>query len=119
MVPSVFMKLAQLPLTGSGKVDRRALPKRQAGGTEYVGPRNEIEEVLCGIWSELLGIERVGVHDNFFHIGGHSLLATQVVSRVRNSLGVEVPLRAIFANPTVAGMSEPIRATPGTNAARR
>ncbi len=119
MVPSAFVKLAQLPLTGSGKVDRRALPKPEGGGTEYVGPRNEIEEVLCGIWSELLGVEHVGVHDNFFHIGGHSLLATQVVSRVRNSLGVEVPLRAIFANPTVAGMCEQIQQHKGTGGAVR
>src|ERR1051325_675185 len=109
MVPNVFVPLEQLPLTASGEVDRRALPAPEGGraelGEEYVAPRTATEEVLAGIWAVVLRTEQVGVHDNFFELGGHSLLATQVISRARETLGVEVALRQVFAQPTVAGLA--------------
>ncbi|MGS0897587.1 amino acid adenylation domain-containing protein, partial [Burkholderia stagnalis] len=103
MVPSQLMWLAALPLTPNGKLDRRALPVPDAlqSETEYVAPRTEVEKTLSEIWRDVLKIERVGVHDNFFELGGHSLLAVQVASAVRSRLGVEVPLAALFAQPTL------------------
>ncbi len=115
MVPPAFVVLEALPLTPSGKVDRRGLPAPDAAaGEAYVAPRTPTEEVLAQIYGEVLRVERVGVRDDFFALGGHSLLATQVVSRVRRVLGVEVPLRAVFAAPTVAALAarvEELRAT--------
>jgi hypothetical protein len=111
MIPGAFVLLEALPLTPNGKLDRDALPQVDVAAltTGHVAPRNGCEETLVRIWKDVLQVERVGIHDNFFHIGGHSLLATQVVSRVRNILGVEVPLRRIFANPTVAALCLDIR----------
>ncbi|HYH79663.1 MAG TPA: amino acid adenylation domain-containing protein, partial [Longimicrobium sp.] len=105
MVPGAFVMLEALPLTPSGKVDRRALPApdRAAAGA-WVAPRTAAEEVLAGIWGEVLGLERVGVEDNFFELGGHSLVATRVVSRVRQAFGVEIPLRAVFEAQTVRAL---------------
>ncbi|HVT59500.1 MAG TPA: amino acid adenylation domain-containing protein, partial [Thermoanaerobaculia bacterium] len=110
MVPAAFIWLAALPLTPNGKVDRRALPTPeetgQAGLTDaFVAPRNPVEELLAGIWCELLDLRRVGIHDNFFELGGHSLTATRLLARVRAALGVEVPLRRLFEAPTVEGLA--------------
>ncbi len=110
MIPSAFVVLESLPLTPNGKVDRRALPapdliKPEIAGN-YVAPRNQIEEMLVKIWCEVLGVKRVGIEDNFFELGGHSLLATQLVSRVRDAFGVELPLRSIFEAPAIAQLSK-------------
>src|SRR6185436_15974695 len=103
MVPLSYCSLAALPLNPSGKVDRKALPapERLAEGRGHVPPRNPLEEQLAGIWREVLGVERVGAHDDFFELGGHSLLAIQVVSRVRESLQVDLPLARVFEAPTI------------------
>jgi amino acid adenylation domain-containing protein len=111
MVPSAFVLLEAMPLTPNGKVDRRALPEPEAGAGEEErggGPRTALEEVVSGIWCEVLGVEWVGVEENFFDLGGHSLLVTQVVSRVRAALGTQVALRVMFEAPTVAGMAQAI-----------
>ncbi|MEU2674396.1 amino acid adenylation domain-containing protein [Streptomyces sp. NPDC007164] len=112
MIPAAFVTLERLPLTANGKVDRRALPvpdhQRPDLGREYTAPRNAVERTVTTVWQELLGIERVGVHDNFFQLGGHSLLATQVASRLRKALRVDVPVRAVFDSPTPAQLAQDI-----------
>jgi acyl carrier protein len=93
-------------------VDRRALPAPELGRSEgdegYVAPRNPVEEAVAAIWVSVLGIERVGVHDSFFEVGGHSLAATQVVSRVREALRVELPLRRLFETPTIEWLANAV-----------
>ena len=108
-VPSAFVRLAALPLSANGKVNRLALSdaivERPQLSADFVAPRNEIEERLAAIWSQVLRLPRIGVKDNFFELGGHSLLAAQIVSRVRREFGVEIPLRAMFESPTVAHLA--------------
>ena len=110
MVPASLHYLDALPLTANGKVDRSALPTEsvanEAEELAFVAPRTPAEEQLAGIWAEVLGLERVGVHEDFFDLGGHSLAATQVLARVRRDLSVELSLRVLFDTPTVAGLAE-------------
>ena len=109
MIPSAFVMLDTLPLTGTGKVDRRALPEPSQARPEldnaFVASRTPVEKALAEIWAEALGLEQVGIHDSFLDLGGHSLLATKVISRVINAFQVELPLRALFESPTVAAMA--------------
>ena len=109
MVPSVFVMMEKFPLTPNGKVDRKALPapeqSRRDLAEAYVEPRTALERVLAGIWSQVLGVERVGVDDNFFELGGHSLLVTQLLSRVHEAFQVKLPMRYMFEAPTVAGLA--------------
>jgi amino acid adenylation domain-containing protein len=113
MMPAAFVSLAALPLTPNGKIDRRALaalrPQRTAA-MEWTPPRNPAEEILAGIWERVLRVDGVGAHDGFFDLGGHSLLATQMISRVREAFAIELPLRALFEAPTVAGLAARIEA---------
>ncbi len=108
MVPARVIPLTELPLTLNGKIDRSALPAPDAAtiNKEYEAPRNITEEKLANLWADLLGIERIGIHDNFFALGGHSLVAMQLVSRIMESMQVELPLDTLFNSPTIAGLSE-------------
>jgi thioesterase domain-containing protein/acyl carrier protein len=108
MVPSVYVELQDMPLTQNGKIDRKKLPRpdTEVMQQEYVGPRNATEETLCQIWEEVLRRDRVGIHDNFFSLGGHSLLALQLVTRIRDSFKVEIPIRALFEAPTAGKMTK-------------
>ncbi len=106
MIPAAYAVLDELPLTSSGKVDRRSLPdvpEAQGGQADSSAePPTETQEIMAELWKEVLGLERVGVGDNFFEVGGHSLLATQVITRVRETFEVEMPLRSLFENPTLS-----------------
>jgi hypothetical protein len=108
MIPAALVAVPAMPLTPNGKVDARALLAQEdnaAGRRESVAPRSPLEVSLVGIWRELLGIEKLGVEDDFFHAGGHSLLLTQLASRIQTEFGVEVPLRTLFENPRIDAMA--------------
>jgi acyl carrier protein len=109
MVPSAFVLLERLPITPSGKADRRALPAPDSARPDlevaFAAPAGPVEEQVAAIWSGLLRVEKVGANDNFFALGGHSLLATRVVSAIRDAFDVELPLRALFEGPTVAALA--------------
>jgi len=112
MIPSAFVFLDKLPVTGAGKVDRRALTApskdRPQLSVSYVAPRNVYEEKLAAIWAEVLGLVEVGVLDNFFYLGGHSLAAARVVARVVQLFPLDLPVKALFESPTVADMARVI-----------
>jgi len=114
MIPSDFVMVDALPLTPTGKVDRRALPlpdrTRPDLDSTFVAPRTDTESLIANLWSQILGVEQVGVYDNFFDLGGHSLMATQILSRLRNIANVEIPLRAMYETPTVANLAEAVEA---------
>jgi amino acid adenylation domain-containing protein/non-ribosomal peptide synthase protein (TIGR01720 family) len=114
MVPSAFVTLDTLPLTPNGKIDRRALEPLSVDSyhlseKDFVAPRTAEEELLANIWAKVLGIERVGIHDNFFKLGGHSLLATQVISQIRDNFNVELSLRTLFNKPELAALAEIVK----------
>jgi amino acid adenylation domain-containing protein len=111
MVPSGFVEMKELPRTLNGKIDRKGLPALEEARREKkteVGPRTPVEEIVAGIWSEVLRVGQVGVEENFFELGGHSLLATQIISRIRESLHVELPLRALFEAPRLSDLARRI-----------
>ncbi|MFG6107743.1 amino acid adenylation domain-containing protein [Leptothoe sp. EHU-05/26/07-4] len=112
MIPSVFMELETLPLTANRKIDRRALPKPNLSSAiqrAYTPPRTPTEEVMVNIFADILDIDRVGIHDNFFDLGGHSLLATRIVSRMRAAFQLDIPLRSLFEAPTVAELGQVVQ----------
>ncbi|HEY0728058.1 MAG TPA: condensation domain-containing protein, partial [Pyrinomonadaceae bacterium] len=115
MVPSVWIRLDQIPLTPNGKVDRRALPDpdyaRPDSASGFDAPRTQTEEILAGIWKRVLGVEGIGRNDNFFALGGYSLLATRIISRIRESFQVELPVRYLFEWPALADLAERIEET--------
>jgi acyl carrier protein len=110
MVPAAVVALPAFPLSPNGKLDLRALPRPTASTPEsaYRPPRTSLEEQLAGLWAEVLGVKRVGLQDDFFALGGHSLLATRLAARVRSVLEIELPVRALFETPTLAGLAEHI-----------
>ena len=108
MIPSAFVKLDKIPLTKIGKIDLGSLPEpvRIIPEEGYVEPGTAVEEILVKIWSEVLSLDRVGIHDNFFELGGHSLMATKVISRIRKAFKIDLPLRSIFESPAVVKMAK-------------
>jgi acyl carrier protein len=110
MIPAGFLFLDSLPLTANGKIDRKALPVFDQAAAqsrrEYVTPRSETEAALATICAETLGVERLGIHDDFFEMGGDSLMAIRAIFRIRKAVGVELPVRSFFDSPTVAGLAE-------------
>ncbi len=123
MVPAALVELDALPLTPNGKVDRKALPAPEFSTAEGDGafspPCSPQEEMIAGVWAQILKVARVGIHDNFFELGGHSLLAMQVISRVSQAFGINLPLLALFEAPTVAGLAEKVTTLDGNKSAAR
>ena len=122
MLPAAFVPLSVLPLTPNGKIDRKALPAPERGlraalGQTYAAPRNRTEEIICRIWTEVLGADKVGIHDSFFDLGGYSLLLTPLVLKLREYFHFRLSLREFFARPTVAELAEMI--LPSIAASRR
>ena len=121
MVPSALVVMKALPLTANGKIDRRALPAPEAARADladtFVPPSTPLEKMLAEIWAELLGLEKVGIYDNFFDLGGHSLLITQLLAKVRDSFQKELPLRRFFEAPTIAALAKNIEVNPGADSA--
>ncbi|MFD9466375.1 amino acid adenylation domain-containing protein, partial [Streptomyces sp. NPDC060027] len=107
MVPSLFVELDKIPLTANGKLDRSALPDPETGAATdtYIAPRNETEESIAGIWGQVLGLDKVGVEDNFFDLGGHSILAVRLISRLQAEYDLDLPVRVAFERPTVAQLA--------------
>jgi acyl carrier protein len=112
MVPSAFVCLSELPTTSNGKLDRRRLPVPtfDAQGSGYRPPSTKLETLVADIWRQVLGLGRVGLDDDFFQLGGHSLIAGEVVARTREALGRDVPMRLLFAHPTVAQFASAVEA---------
>jgi hypothetical protein len=112
MIPSAFVLLESLPLTSSGKIDRRALPVPDNGrpdlDKDFVAPRTPIEKALAEIWKRVLRLKQVGVYDNFFDLGGHSLLAIQIISQLRVVFALDLSLRVLFEHPTLEGLATAI-----------
>nr|VFK47647.1 MAG: amino acid adenylation domain-containing protein/thioester reductase domain-containing protein [Candidatus Kentron sp. TC] len=108
MVPSIFVFVDSFPLTPNGKIDRRALPAPDMGdigsAAEYIAPRTESEIEMTALWTKALGVDKIGIHDNFFDLGGHSLLAVELISQVKEHFAVDVPMRVLFEEPTVSGI---------------
>jgi acyl carrier protein len=121
MVPAAYVLLDQMPLTPNRKVDRKALPapQRHDGEEDGLAPRTPVEEILAGIWADLLGVSGIGANSHFFELGGHSLLATRVVSRLRAAFGVEIPLRSLFEAPILADLAARIETARGEEAGLR
>jgi len=116
MLPAAFVVLESLPLTASGKLNRRALPEpkdfRGQPKVASAAPQTTVEKLLAKIWSDLLAVKEPGVNDNFFELGGHSLLATQIISRIRSTFRVQLPLHSFLETPTVSGLAEKISQCP-------
>jgi amino acid adenylation domain-containing protein len=110
MIPAVFVLLDTLPLNPNGKIDRRGLPTplQTASDFPFIAPQTEVEQALAQIWSQVLGVEEIGIHDNFFDLGGHSLRATQLVSRLRQTFEIDLPLATLFEKPTLAQLAQVI-----------
>ncbi|WP_218776813.1 non-ribosomal peptide synthetase, partial [Nostoc sp. T09] len=110
MIPNAYVVIETVPLTPNGKVDRRALRAPETASvnlaTNYVAPRTTTQQAIAAIWSQVLGVEKIGINDNFFELGGHSLLATQAISRIRQTLTVEIALQSLFAQPTIAQLAQ-------------
>jgi hypothetical protein len=110
MVPSAFIMLDALPLLPNGKVDRKALPAPDQGRSRseesFAAPHTPVEEIVAGIWGQLLNVQRIGIHDDFFELGGDSILSIRTTALVRSTFHIEVPVRALFEAPTVAQYSQ-------------
>ncbi|BAY65333.1 amino acid adenylation domain-containing protein [Calothrix brevissima NIES-22] len=119
MIPAAFVALEALPITPNGKLDRRALPAPKitqlSSPSDFIAPSTAIEKQLVNLWTEILEIDNIGIHHNFFNLGGHSLLATRLVSQIRQTFQIELPLRRIFEKPTIAGLAKDIEKATKTN----